>query len=139
MPFKKGQSGNPAGRKPGPLRRRLSILGSQLEELGYNPLTELVALAKSESQSDDMRLKVAQTVMRYAFAPPNTAEISGLGTGTYTSQANKLLAQVAAGDLTLPQAESLLNILLGAGQTALLDEFKRRVETLKAEAKPCEK
>lgn len=131
-PFPKGTSGNPAGRPKGS-RARPSILGTQLEALNYDPLAELVRIAKSEEQTDDVRLRVAQTVMRYAYTAPTTAEAADLATGTFAERADKLLALVAAGDLTLPQAESLLNLLLGAGQTQLMDEFRRRVETLECE------
>lgn len=59
---RKGSPGTPPEGNQAPAHGRLFLVAS-LEELDYYPLAELVALAKTESQTDDVRLRVAQTVM----------------------------------------------------------------------------
>ncbi len=105
-----------------------------MREIVPKPVKALVEFATDENEPIDLRLRATAIIVKYTFTPPDTAP--AIGQGTYSERADRLLAQVAAGVITLPQAEAALNILLGAGQPVELDEFRRRVETLRAAGLP---
>ena len=63
--FKPGQSGNPAGQKPKP-RRNLDAV-QRLEQLGVDPLEEVIALARDQSLSKPLCLKAWLTLCEYAY------------------------------------------------------------------------
>jgi hypothetical protein len=63
--FKPRQSGNPAERKPKP-RRNLAAV-QRLEQLGVDPLEEVIALARDQSLSKPLRLKAWLTLCEFAY------------------------------------------------------------------------
>jgi hypothetical protein len=63
--WRPGESGNPAGSKPKP-RRNLDAV-QRLEQLGVDPLEEVIALARDSSVSKPLRLKAWLTLCEYAY------------------------------------------------------------------------
>lgn len=73
--FKKGQSGNPAGRKPGPNK-----VTKEIRDLARGILERPKALAILQKQADEGKLhpSIHVTLMHYAYGKPKTeVEISG--------------------------------------------------------------
>lgn len=63
--WRPGESGNPTGSKPKP-RRNLDAV-QRLEQLGVDPLEEVVTLARDSSLSKPLRLKAWLTLCKYAY------------------------------------------------------------------------
>jgi hypothetical protein len=63
--WRPGESGNPTGSKPKP-RRNLDAV-QRLEQLGIDPLEEVVTLARDSSLSKPLRLKAWLTLCEYAY------------------------------------------------------------------------
>ncbi len=63
--WRPGESGNPSGRKPKP-RRNLDAV-QRLEQLGVDPLEEVIALARDQSLSKPLRLKAWLTLCEFAY------------------------------------------------------------------------
>jgi uncharacterized protein DUF5681 len=64
--WKPGQSGNPAG-KPKNSRRSFDAV-RRLEELGVDPLEEVIALARDPTVLKATRLKAWMALMDYAYS-----------------------------------------------------------------------
>jgi hypothetical protein len=96
--WRPGESGNPTGSKPKP-RRNLDAV-QRLEQLGVDPLEEVVTLARDSSLSKPLRLKAWLTLCEYAYP--------------------KLAPVVPNENVSATLAE-----LQRSWDTATLDEFKR--------------
>ena len=126
--FKKGVSGNPAGRPKGIIDRRQrwqKLIGEHTEEL----IRRALELAR-EGDTSALRVLLERAI------PPIKAQsepvyIPGLLTAeTLTAKAQAILDAIGNGSLAPDIGESLLAALGNVAKTAEIDDLTRRIEFL---------
>lgn len=124
--WKPGQSGNPAGRKPGAELLR-QLLDPHREDL----VRKAVAMALA-GDATCMRLLLDR------LAPPSRAEaqkviIEGLSeASTLTDKANVIVNAMGRGDLAPDIAAMLVQAITNVGKVVEVDELERRVAALES-------
>ncbi len=124
--WKPGQSGNPAGKRPGTgkINKLRAVLSKELPEV----LDALIAKAK-EGDTGAIKLVLERTVP--ALRPVDTATPLNLpAEGGLADQGRAVLAALAAGQLPVNQAASILQGLGNLAKLVELDELTRRIEAL---------
>lgn len=127
MAFKKGQSGNPAGKPKGALSRR-TLLAKQLEAHMPDLLAKVVELAK---KGDTQALKIC--IDRGLPAKKVIDELVDLGKpldGTAAEQGRIVLHAVGDGRITPDQAASLMTSIAAQARVVEIDELERRLQAL---------
>lgn len=125
--WKPGESGNPAGRRPG--TGEVARLRAGIAEHVPEIVAKLVAAAK------DGDVQAARLLLERVIAPLKAAEQSALVAlpdGTLAEQGRALLSAAAAGELAPGQAAALLGALGTLARVVEVDELTRRVEALEA-------
>ena len=125
--WKPGQSGNPAGRKPGTgeVARLRAAISEQVPEI----INRLVEAAKAGDVS------AARLLLERVIAPLKAAEVAAplaLPEGTLTEQGRAVMAAVAAGGLAPGQGAALLGALGTVAKLIEADELDRRIAALEA-------
>lgn len=125
--WKPGESGNPAGRRPGTgeVARLRAAIAEHVPEI----VAKLVEAAK------DGDTQAARLLLERVIAPLKAAEESAavpLPAGTLAEQGRALLSAAAAGELAPGQAAALLGALGTLARVVEVDELTRRVEALEA-------
>jgi len=123
--WQKGQSGNPAGRKPGTgeVARIRAAIADRLPEL----------LAKLTEQALAGDVAAARLLLERAIAPLKAAEQTqplALPVGTLTEQGRAVLASVAVGELAPGQGAALLGAIGALARMAEIDELTTRIMKL---------
>ena len=123
--WKAGESGNPAGRKPGTgeVAKIRAAIGDRVPEL----------LAAMMTRALDGDVGAARLLLERAIAPLKAAEqpqALSLPDGTLTDQGRAVLAAVAAGELAPGQGAALLGAIGTLARVAEVDELARRIEVL---------
>ncbi len=124
--WKPGQSGNPTGKKPGTgkIDKLRAVLAKELPEV----LDALVTKAK-EGDTGAIKLILERTVP--ALRPVDAATPLNLPAGGgLAEQGRAVLAALAAGQLPVNQASSILQGLGSLAKLVELDELTKRVEAL---------
>ena len=127
MAFKKGQSGNPAGKPKGALSRR-TRLALQLEEHMPGLLAKVVDLAL---KGDTQALKIC--IDRGLPAKKVIDELVDLGKpldGTAAEQGRIVLQAVGEGRITPDQAATLMTSIAAQARVVEIDELERRLQAL---------
>jgi hypothetical protein len=127
MAFKKGQSGNPAGKPKGTLSKR-TLLAKQLETHMPDLITKVVELAK---QGDTQALKIC--IDRGLPAKKVIDELVDLGKpldGTAAEQGRLVLKAVGEGRITPDQAATLMSSIQAQARVVEIDELERRLKAL---------
>lgn len=130
--WKAGESGNPAGRKPGTgeVAKIRAAIADRVPEL----LEKLMAQALEGDTS------AARLLLERAVAPLKAAEqpqALTLPEGTLTEQGRAVLASVAVGELAPGQGAALLGALGTLARVAEVDELAARIAALEEKnAKP---
>lgn len=130
--WKAGESGNPAGRKPGTgeVARIRAAIADRVPEL----LEKLMAQALEGDTS------AARLLLERAVAPLKAAEqpqALTLPDGSLTAQGRAVLASVAAGELAPGQGAALLGGIGQLARVAKVDELAARITALEEKnAKP---
>jgi hypothetical protein len=127
MAFKKGQSGNPAGKPKGALSRR-TLLAKQLEAHMPDLISKVVELAK---KGDTQALKIC--IDRGLPAKKVIDELVDLGKpldGTAAEQGRIVLQAVGEGRITPDQAATLMTSIAAQARVVEIDELERRLKTL---------
>jgi hypothetical protein len=130
--WKAGESGNPAGRKPGTgeVAKLRAVIAERVPEL----------LAAMMTRALDGDVGAARLLLERAIAPLKAAEQTQalrLPDGTLTEQGRAVLAAVAAGELAPGQGAQLLTAIGTLGKIAELDELATRITALEGKhAKP---
>lgn len=123
--WKAGESGNPAGRKPG--TGEVAKLRASIAKQVPGILKKLTAAALAGD------VGAARLLLERAIAPLKTSEeaapLALVGT-TLTEQGKSVLAAVASGDLAPGQGASLLASLGTLAKLEEADDLKRRIEAL---------
>lgn len=129
MKFKKGQSGNPAGKPRGAKDKR-----TEFRELlkPHEPavVQKLISLAK-DGDTAAMRL-VLERISPQMRATDNPIRIELAGT-TLTEKAQEVVRSIAEGQITPEQGGKLLDALSACARIQELDEMARRIAALEAE------
>jgi len=130
--WKKGQSGNPAGRPPGSgeVAKVRAAIADRVPEL----------LAAMMARALDGDVGAARLLLERAIAPLKAAEqpqALTLPDGSLTDQGRAVLASVAAGELAPGQGAALLGAIGTLARVAEVDELAARVAALEQKnAKP---
>ncbi len=123
--WKAGQSGNPAGRKPG--SGAIGKLRESISEALPGILAKLVAQALEGDTT------AARLLLERCIAPLKAAEQAepvSLPGATLTEKGAAVLAAVAAGELSTGQAAALLAGLGALARVTELDELSARLDAL---------
>jgi hypothetical protein len=126
MTWKKGESGNPAGRPKGSKDRR-----SQLREMLEDGGKEIVELCVQRAREGD---STALTVLMNKLIPnakgyPVTLDTSSNSLAGYS---RAVISEVAMGQMTPEDASRLLQGLGVAARIEEVEELRQRVEQLEA-------
>ena len=125
--WKAGQSGNPAGRKPG-TGAVAKIRASMAEHV-----PALVSMLLERAMAGD--IGAARLLLERTIAPLKAAEQSApvaLPGGTLTEQGQAVIAAVASGELAPSQGAALLSSLGTLAKLAEADDLARRLAVLEA-------
>ncbi len=125
--WKKGQSGNPAGRKPG--TGEVAKIRAAIADKVPDILNALLARAL-EGDTGAARLLLERTVAPLKAVEP--AQALSLPDGTLTEQGRAVLASVAAGELAPGQGAALVGAIGALARVAEVDELAQRVAALEA-------
>lgn len=130
MTYKKGQSGNPAGRRPGIPDKR-SELRRSLAEHAPALLKKAVDLAL---EGDTAALKLCvDRLMPPARARDEAVPVPGLmGTASLTQQAQAIIEALARGELAPAEAGAIMGALASAARAKEIDELEQRIQALEA-------
>lgn len=123
--FKPGQSGNPAGRKPG--TGEVARLRAAIAE----NLPELLKVLADRALSGD--IGAARLLLERTIAPLKPSEeVTPLQmpTGTLTEQGSAVLAAVASGQIAPGQGAALLASLGALAKLIETDELEKRIAAL---------
>lgn len=125
--WKPGESGNPAGRKPGTgdVAKLRAAIAEQLPGL----LDTMVARAL-EGDVGAARLLLERTIAPLRAMEPTQALT--LPDGSLTDQGRAVLQAVACGELAPSQGATLLNAISALARVAEIDELTARIEALEA-------
>ena len=123
--FKKGESGNPAGRPPGSSNRSLRILRDAAEAI----LPDLIARAK-DGDLEAQKLILDRGIPRLrAVSMP---EALALPDGTLTDQAKALVALIAEGNLSTTVAAEIAGIITASARVEEVDQLRDELKALRA-------
>ena len=125
--WKPGQSGNPAGRRPG--SGEVAKLRAGIAERVPEILARLVdAALAGDTQAAKLLLERVLPPVKAVELPVELA----LPEGRLTEQARHVLAAAAGGALAPDQAATLIGALAGVARIAETDELRERIERLEA-------
>ena len=124
--WKPGQSGNPAGRKPG------TGEVAQIRASIAKRLPELLEAMMTKALDGDVG--AARLLLERAVAPLKAAEQLQapivLPNGTLTEQGRAVLACVAAGELAPGQGSQLIAAIGSLARVAEMDDLAKRIDKL---------
>ena len=123
--WKAGESGNPAGRKPG------SGEVAKMRAAMAEHVPALVTMLLERAMGGDVG--AARLLLERTIAPLKASEEAApltLPDGTLTEQGRAVVAAVAAGDLAPGQGAALLASLGTLAKLTEADELTRRIEAL---------
>ena len=125
MAFKKGESGNPAGRPRGSVNKNLQILRDAAEAI----LPDLVARAK-DGDLEAQKLILDRGIPRLrAVSMP---EALALPDGTLTDQAKALVALIAEGNLSTTVAAEVAGVITASARVEEVDQLRDEMKALRA-------
>jgi len=125
--WKKGESGNPAGRPAGV--GEVSKIRAAIAER----VPEILARLMTQALQGDTG--AARLLLERAVAPLKAAEQTqalSLPDGTLTDQGRAVLASVAAGELAPGQGSQLITAIGTLARVAEIDELSARIAALEA-------
>lgn len=125
--WKPGQSGNPAGRKPG--TGEVAKLRAAIAERVPAIIERLT------QQALDGDVQASRLLLERSIAPLKSIEPTqalALPDGTLTEQGRAVLAAVAGGLLAPSQGSALLSAIGALARVAEIDELVKRIEALEA-------
>lgn len=129
--FKQGQSGNPAGRRPG-VPNRTTKLRALLEPHAEELVSKAVELAKS-GDSAALRLCIERLIPAFRSEPRLQSMPSLENEDSLTNQGRGILRALSDGSISAADAHSLLKALGDFSRLVETDELVRRVTALEAQ------
>lgn len=131
MAFKKGQSGNPAGKKPG-TRNKTTVLLEQLLDGKAEALTKKAIDMAGTGDAAMMRLCIERLIPPRKDRPINF-DLPPLKTTQDASLAMlKILESVAKGELTPSEAGEISKVIENYAETVRLSELEARIAEMEA-------
>jgi hypothetical protein len=127
--WKAGESGNPAGRKPG--TGDVAKLRAAIAE----QVPAIIKTLTTAALTGDVG--AARLLLERVIAPLKAAEVAAplaLPDGTLTEQGRAVVAAVAAGNLAPGQGAALLASLGTLAKLAEVDDLQRRIEALEGKS-----
>ena len=125
MAFKKGESGNPAGRPRGSVNKNLQMLRDAASAI----LPDLIARAK-DGDLEAQKLILDRGIPRLrAVSMPEAMALPG---GTLTDQAKALVALIAEGNLSTTVAAEIAGIITASARVEEVDQLRDELKTLRA-------
>ena len=125
MAFKKGESGNPAGRPRGSVNKNLQMLRDAAEAI----LPDLIARAK-DGDMEAQKLILDRGIPRLrAVSMP---EAMPLPDGTLTDQAKALVALIVEGNLSTTVAAEVAGIITASARVEEVDQLRDELKALRA-------
>mgnify|MGYP003594001449 CR=1 FL=1 len=125
MAFKKGESGNPAGRPRGSVNKNLQVLRDAAEAI----LPDLIERAKS-GDLEAQKLILDRGIPRLrAVSMPEALPLPG---GTLTNQAKALVALIAQGNLSTTVAAEIAGIITASARVEEVDQLRDELKALRA-------
>ena len=125
MAFKKGASGNPAGRPRGSVNKNLQMLRDAAEAI----LPDLIKRAKSgDMEAQKLILDRGIPRLRAVSMP----EAMPLPDGPLADQAKALVALIAAGDLSTTVAAEIAGIITASARVEEVDQLRDELKALRA-------
>lgn len=125
--WKPGESGNPAGRKPG--TGEVAKLRAAIAEHLPGIVAQLVEAAKAGD------VQAARLLLERVIPPVKAAEVAqavALPGETLTDQGRAVLAAIAGGELAPGQGAVLLSAIGSLARVAEVDELQARIVALEA-------
>lgn len=123
--FKKGESGNPAGRKPGSVNNALRLLRDAADDI----LPLVIERAKA-GDADAQRLIFDRAVPR--LRPVTPADPLPMPDGDFAEQARALLRAIADGELSPTTAAEVAGIIAQAAKVEEIDNLRDELAALRA-------
>ena len=125
MAFKKGASGNPAGRPRGSVNKNLRMLRDAAEAI----LPDLIDRAKSgDMEAQKLILDRGIPRLRAVSMP----EAMPLPDSPLADQAKALVALIAAGDLSTTVAAEIAGIITASARVEEVDQLRDELKALRA-------
>ena len=125
MAFKKGASGNPAGRPRGSVNKNLQMLRDAAEAI----LPDLIKRAKSgDMEAQKLILDRGIPRLRAVSMP----EAMPLPDGTLTDQAKALVALIVEGNLSTTVAAEVAGIITASARVEEVDQLRDELKALRA-------
>lgn len=129
MPFRKGQSGNPLGRKKGVVTVRSKLLdglkAAKIDETGFAHRVIQVALSGNNTALQLVADRLWPRVK------PMMPELSLPGElATWRDRGEAIFELMASGHCTPDQAASAISVIDRVATLTELDELKQRIESL---------
>ena len=125
--WKAGESGNPAGRKPG------TGAVAKLRAAISNDVPDIISSLTAAAKAGDVG--AARLLLERVVPPIKAAELAtpfALPDGSLSDQCRAVMVAAAAGDIAPGQAAQLLSCLGSIAKLVETDELMRRVEALEA-------
>jgi len=132
MPFKEGQSGNPAGRPPGARSKRTILAEKLFEEHGEQLWRDAIQLAKAGNAP--ARRECMERFFPRGKHRPLAFELRPVATAADALAAmGDIVQKVADGDLSTAEATHFTKIVQNIGQAATNAALEPRVAELEAD------
>jgi hypothetical protein len=122
--FKKGESGNPAGRPSGSVNRNLRTLRDAAEDI----LPDVIERAKN-GDAEAQRLILDRGLPR--LRPVTLPEPLSLPQGNFAEQVKSLMTLIATGDLSPSTAAEIAGVISTAARVEEVDQLRDELATLR--------
>ncbi|WP_416047937.1 DUF5681 domain-containing protein [Cupriavidus basilensis] len=128
MAFRKGQSGNPAGKPKGAKDKR-TALRELLQPHAADLVKKAVALALA---GDTTALRICiDRIIPAVKAKDAPISLSGLS-GSLADRGRTVLDALAAGELTPDEANAVMGVISAQARIVEVDELEKRIAALEA-------
>lgn len=125
--FKKGQSGNPAGRPRG------QTTGAKLRETLAADLPEILQGLVDQAKAGDVAAaKLVLDRCLPALRPVDMPEPLAIGGDSLADQGRAVFAAIGAGDVSISHGAQLVQALASMARVVEIDELQSRIAALEA-------
>lgn len=126
MGFKKGQSGNPQGRRPG------TGVSTRLREAISSDLDEILQVVVDEAKIGNISAAKLLIERCYPTIKPmqQTVTVEGLDRGTLSEQGNTIIEAMGKGEVSPDVAQAMLSSLANQARIIEFDELEQRIALL---------
>lgn len=128
MPFKKGVSGNPKGKPPGPTAR--SKFRAQVDAA----IPHIIANLMQQAQNGD--LQAAQMILARVIPPlkptSDSTKLPMPRNGSLSDQGERIIAAAMAGAVAPDEAKALIDVLSAQSKLIEQSEIAQRLEAIES-------